>query len=250
MADNVAVTAGIGTSIATDDVSGVQYQVVKIDVGGDGVASGPVSVSNPLPVTAVLTGPAITSLQLIDDLVLAEDAVHGSGDKGVMALSVRKDSAASLSGTDGDYTPLQVTATGALRVAITEDTVGSILDVDSVAKVTLNSKYIANGATDCVPKYAVISCASSGANTIVASVSSKKIRVLAYNFIANGTVSAKFQSGAGGTNLTGLKYCVANMGICAPFNPAGWFETAATTLLSLDLSNAIAVGGELVYIEV
>lgn len=38
MADNVSITAGSGTTIATDDVSGVQFQKVKIDVGGDGVS--------------------------------------------------------------------------------------------------------------------------------------------------------------------------------------------------------------------
>lgn len=36
MADNVAITAGSGTSIATDDISSVQYQRVKMGVGGDG----------------------------------------------------------------------------------------------------------------------------------------------------------------------------------------------------------------------
>lgn len=33
MADNVAVTAGAGTSIATDDVAGVHYQIVKLAFG-------------------------------------------------------------------------------------------------------------------------------------------------------------------------------------------------------------------------
>lgn len=107
-----------------------------------------------------------------------------------------------------------------------------------------------NGATALVPKYAKIAASSSGANTLVAAVNPKKIRVLAYTFIANGTVNVKFQSGAAGTDLTGLKYCVANMGLVAPFNPAGWFETASNTLLNLDLSAAIAVGGELVYVEI
>lgn len=37
MADNVAITAGVGTSIATDDISGVQYQRVKLGLGGDGI---------------------------------------------------------------------------------------------------------------------------------------------------------------------------------------------------------------------
>lgn len=107
-----------------------------------------------------------------------------------------------------------------------------------------------NGSTALTPKYATIAASSSGDNTIVAAVTSKKIRVLAYNFIANGTVNAKFQSGAAGTDKTGLKYCVANMGICAPFNPVGWFETASNTLLNLNLSAAVAIGGELVYVEV
>lgn len=39
MADNVPVTAGSGTNIATDDVSGVHYQRVKLDGGGDGAAA-------------------------------------------------------------------------------------------------------------------------------------------------------------------------------------------------------------------
>lgn len=49
MADNVDVTPGTGKTIATDDVGGVQYQRVKLDVGGDG-ASSPVTASSPMPV--------------------------------------------------------------------------------------------------------------------------------------------------------------------------------------------------------
>jgi hypothetical protein len=147
--------------------------------------------------------------------------------------------------------PTALGANGGLKVDIVGDTgTATVLDSDAVAAVTLNTKSMVNGSTTLTPKFAVIAAAASGNNTLVASVSGKKIRVLAYNFIANGTVNAKFQSGASGTDLTGLKYCVANGGISAPFNPVGWFETAATTLLNLNLSAAIAVGGELVYVEV
>ena len=38
MADNVAITAGSGTTVATDDVGGAHYQKMKLDAGGDGVA--------------------------------------------------------------------------------------------------------------------------------------------------------------------------------------------------------------------
>ena len=61
MADNVSVNLSSGTaSIATDDVGGVQYQNVKLDIGGNGL-SVPVSSSNPLPVTASTVNTSITN---------------------------------------------------------------------------------------------------------------------------------------------------------------------------------------------
>lgn len=51
MADNVELNAGTGgATLATDDVVGVHFQKVKIDVGGDG-ATAALSNSNPLPVS-------------------------------------------------------------------------------------------------------------------------------------------------------------------------------------------------------
>jgi hypothetical protein len=49
MADDVAVTAGAGTSIATDDIGGRHFQRVKPAWGPDGTATD-VSNDNPLPV--------------------------------------------------------------------------------------------------------------------------------------------------------------------------------------------------------
>lgn len=39
MTDNVSITAGSGTSVATDDIGGIQYQRVKVTWGSDGVAN-------------------------------------------------------------------------------------------------------------------------------------------------------------------------------------------------------------------
>lgn len=50
MADNVQITPGTGTSVATDDVAGVQYQRVKVCFGPDGSAAD-TSSTNPMPVT-------------------------------------------------------------------------------------------------------------------------------------------------------------------------------------------------------
>lgn len=51
----------------------------------------------------------------------AEDAAHASGDTGVMALGVRRDTAAASSGTTGDYEPLQTDSMGRLRVTSRHD---------------------------------------------------------------------------------------------------------------------------------
>lgn len=48
--------------------------------------------------------------------VLNEDAAHASGQPGMMGLTVRKDTAAALAGTDADYQPLITDANGRLHV--------------------------------------------------------------------------------------------------------------------------------------
>jgi hypothetical protein len=100
------------------------------------------------------------------------------------------------------------------------------------------------------PKYVIIDAASSGDNTLLAAVTSKKIRVLAAFLVAAGTVNVRFESGTGGTALTGQMNLVANTGFVLPYNPVGWFETASNTLLNLELSAAVSVDGCLTYIEV
>jgi hypothetical protein len=117
--------------------------------------------------------------------------------------------------------------------------------------VAQDTDIIKSGATSLTPKFAAISASTSGDNTIVAAVTGKKIRVLAYNLMGAGAVNARFQTAAAGAYLTGLKYiAAAGGGISAAFNPVGWFETAAGDLLNLELSGAVAVGGEIVYVEV
>jgi len=63
MADNVAITAGSGTSIASDDIGGVQYQRVKISQGADGAATD-VSSAAPLNVTLANTGANATAVKV------------------------------------------------------------------------------------------------------------------------------------------------------------------------------------------
>lgn len=100
-------------------------------------------------------------------------------------------------------------------------------------------------------KRAVIDAATSGDNTIVAAVTGKKIRVLSYFLILTGTtISLRWESGAGGTALTGQMTLAQAGGMVLPHNPLGWFETASGELLNLELSGAQSVDGGLTYVEV
>ncbi len=66
-------------------------------------------------------GSAISPMPVLGDgtgveLAKAEDAVAVSGDKGILALGVRRDTAASSSTTDGDYSTFNFDSTGKLWV--------------------------------------------------------------------------------------------------------------------------------------
>ena len=100
-------------------------------------------------------------------------------------------------------------------------------------------------------KYAKIDAATSGDNTLVAAVTTKKIRVLSMIAVMTGTaVTIRFESGASGTALTGQMQVTQGGGFVLPYNPGGWFETVAGDLLNMELSGAQSVDGMLSYIEV
>lgn len=148
MADNVAVTAGSGTSIAADEVvdgtlGTVKVQYVKLMDGTlDGTTKATVN-SNGLKVDATAawdkgsgTGGSATQRVIIDTasqnangqatmansspVVMAsdfvgtsgymkkEDVASADGDAGIPAMAVRKATPANTSGTDGDYEFLNV----------------------------------------------------------------------------------------------------------------------------------------------
>lgn len=103
-------------------------------------------------------------------------------------------------------------------------------------------------------KYASTAAATTGDNTLVAAVSSKKIRVLALAIIAGTAGNIYFTSGVGGTVIFGGSTnkiaLAANGGFVLPFNAAGWFETAASALLNLNASSVGPFSGGIVYEEV
>lgn len=84
----------------------------------------------------------------------AEDAAHVSGDVGVQALSVRKDTAAATAGTDGDYQPLITDSTGKLHVVDSSNTKvmsnasSTALADDKIVKASAGTLYGFQGYVD------------------------------------------------------------------------------------------------------
>ncbi len=129
MADNVAITAGSGTTIAADEVTdgtlgSVKVQFLKVmdgtldstnklivDSSGNAqvklisgaVASGAIAsgafASGSIAAGAIAAGAA--------SIAKAEDAASADADVGIPAMMVRKATPANTSGTDGDYEMLQ-----------------------------------------------------------------------------------------------------------------------------------------------
>jgi hypothetical protein len=102
-------------------------------------------------------------------------------------------------------------------------------------------------------QYAAVAAATGGDNTLVAAATSpnRRIRVLALTLVASGGAnSARLESGASGTALTGVMDIIDNGQLTLPWNPAGWCQTAAGQLLNLELSAGTAVGGMLAYVTV
>lgn len=85
MADNVDITAGSGTTIATDDCTTGQVQLVKLAYGADGNRTHVPADADGVLVNlganndVTVTGDALTALQLIDDPVIVDDAAFTLG---------------------------------------------------------------------------------------------------------------------------------------------------------------------------
>jgi hypothetical protein len=219
----------------------------RLPVDGSGVTQPVSAASLPLP-----TGAATSALQTTGNTSLATLAGAVSGtEMQADVLTVPADPF----GVNADAASATGSISAKLRfIASTGIPITSAIPAGTnlVGRVSASNETstIYNGTTALTPKFAVISAASSGDNTVLAAVASNKIRVVALTLISSGSVSVRFESGAGGTALTGVIPLVAQTGFTLPYNPVGWFETAANTLLNLELSAATGVYGCLTYIEV
>lgn len=165
--------------------------------------------------------------------VLTDDAAFTPATSRVQMAGFQADDTATDSVDEGDA--------GAARMS---------LDRKVYTVSALSTSDLRAGGAALTPKFVAIACASSGDNTILAGVATKKLRVLSYVLVGAAAVNAKWQSSTGG-DLTGLDYIAqAGQGTSAAFNPLGHFETVAGEDLQLNLSGAVPVGGHLTYVEV
>jgi len=335
VADNVAITAGVGTTIGADEIAAVKYQRIKLIHGADGTNDGDVATANPLPVVqtgtpALPTGAATAAKQLADNhnVVVTSAPTTAVTNAGITSIdgkitacntgavtvaasalptgasTAAKQPALGTAGTASadvitvqgvaSMTPILATVSQGTASSLKAEVVGTgtfavqavctnagtfatqvdgaaltalqLIDncisgseaqVDVVAALPAGTNNIgdvdvlsfANGKTI---KRAVISGATSGDNTIVAAVADKKIKVLSVFLIAATAVAVRFESGAGGTALTGVMSIGATGGFVLPppADPTNhWFETGVNTLLNMELGGAVQVSGAITYYE-
>jgi hypothetical protein len=187
-----------------------------------------------------------------------DDAGATGTDLLVPVLGRRNDSATARANSDGDYASLATDSAGRVKLGASDQAIGHVVIDAGTALVgqvaaSPETNTVYNGTTALTPKFAAIAAATNGDNTLVSAVTSKKIRVLSMAVVAAAALNIYFADGAatvlfgGSTNKIAL---AANGGFVLPFNPTGWFETAATQLLKVNLSSANALSGGLVYVEV
>ena len=83
MADNVAITAGSGTTVAADDIAGVMHQRVKLSLGADGTAVDAVAGAGAVGtgvqrVTLASDDPAVTVLGAAADAASATGSIKAA----------------------------------------------------------------------------------------------------------------------------------------------------------------------------
>jgi hypothetical protein len=117
MADNVAITAGSGTSIAADDIASVFHQRVKISLGADGSATDALGGAG-----AVASGVQRVTLASDDPAVTALAALQATGWQSIVSITRPADTTAyaandALSDSTSSPTSGGFTVSGAARAS-------------------------------------------------------------------------------------------------------------------------------------
>lgn len=132
-------TTNLVALAANQSVNVAQMNGVTVTMGNGVAGTGVQRVTMASDSTANIAtiGTSVTPGTAAANLGKAEDAVHASGDTGVMNLAVANEALSSISGTDGDYTPHGVDRKGRLFVVQKANTSTLSNVASSATSVTL-----------------------------------------------------------------------------------------------------------------
>jgi hypothetical protein len=184
MADNIAVTPGVGATVAADDVSGVLYQRTKLAVGADGSASdwdGTVEVS----------GGGIC----VDGWNSHDDAITGAPIR--IGAYAQEDGAPTSVSADADAVSLIADRKGRLWIRPISTDVFATSDliqrqtlvkktVDFTASQTAQTIWTPASGKKFVVVQAIVSFSAAGALAVFDSADDTTNRILKLNGAANG----------------------------------------------------------------
>lgn len=239
----VAVDSSGRVILGAVDSAAPLYVVTNVQVLGAGdnnignvdVASISAGTNNigDVDVLSVVPGTGATALGK------AEDAVSASGDTGMMILGIRDDTLDVRSGTEGDYEPFHMTATGRLYTSAT---------VDAALPAGTNSiGTVVDGGSGKTLKRAVLNTSTDNAD-VIAAVASKRLKIYSYAIQATGTVNVFLRDGSAGGALTPTYNFQAREGVVESVDPPNYlFATTAGNELEVDLSGAVTVGIAISY---
>lgn len=239
------------TSITNDVSIADGGNSITVDNGGTFAVqagqSGTWNVTNISGTVSLPTGAATAANQTTGNGHLATLAGAVAGTEVqvdiVASLPAGTNAIGKLAANDGvDIGDVDVTS-----IAAGTNTVGGV-----IAQQSTSAAY--DGTTSCELKRADGVATASGANTMVAAVTGKKIRVLSLAVLPTTTSAwaiTAFYLYNGDNTMLGDSSDKLRAGMILPFNPAGWIETdTANELLGINLGSADPVVWALTYIEV
>lgn len=201
----------------------------------------------------------------------AEDAIHATGDVGVMALGVRQAANAPLSGADGDYEPLQTDANGHLKVNVIDalpagtNAIGKLaansgVDIGDVDVLSIAAGDNNIGNVDIVTVPAPLSTTGSGteATALRVTVATDSTGVLSVDDNAGSLTvdNAALSVVGGGVEATALRVTIASdsTGVLSIDDNAGSLTVDGTVTASnaagdvahdgVDSGNPVKVGAK------
>ncbi len=229
--DSSAITyVAIGLAFDAETDALADIRVDRIVITSALLASADISTEKS---TVVTTGDVNVD-ELGGETVKVEDQAYAAEDPGVPGLIVRKDSRAAVgSGANGDYTQMQGTATGELRVR--DDDVNT--DLDAIAAD------LANGV---LTRTVVNLTIGAGATGVLIAAGSACRYIVACVLMTDTETDLTINSDTVATQLTGNMPVSARSGFVLPpwkGTTGGWLKGDSTKNLTITSSAAADIDG-------